>query len=375
MKREALYNLVWTVPMAKLAREFQLSDRGMAKLCQRERIPVPPRGYWAKLAAGRAANQTPLPERVAGQSEWVVVAPRGSAYGAEGRAWLKSRTRPLQDDVALSPDPVPPAHDHDLHVLVWRTHRTVGSVRVRKQELRASLHPAVERLVREAREDWEGQPPYLSTGTQRLFVGAGARRRLALVNALFLALGKAGARPETTDNEGRSFVVTVGRMPVRCQLELTWMRTTRGAEREERLDLHVRLGNGSYADRFVWKERWGLRLETCLADITAGIVVAAELEHRDGEWRDYEAAMKARAEARRYEERQRDKRRQDARARLIAEAENLRQANDIRCLVATIRREREPHDLVFAAWHRWALTEADAIDPVRSGRLSLQVPD
>lgn len=86
MKLEALYTLVWTVPMTKLALEFQLSDRGMAKFCQRERIPVPPRGYWAKLAAGHAVRQTPLPERVAGQSEWVMVAPRGSDYGAEGRA-------------------------------------------------------------------------------------------------------------------------------------------------------------------------------------------------------------------------------------------------------------------------------------------------
>ncbi|MGE5595709.1 MAG: hypothetical protein ACM3S1_06680 [Hyphomicrobiales bacterium] len=195
------------------------------------------------------------------------------------------------------------------------------------------------------------------------------------MSALFLALGKAGARPEITDKEGRSIVVTVGRMPVRCQLASTWMRRTRGAEQAERLDFHVRAGTSSYADRFVWKERWGLRLETCLADITTGIVVAAELEHRDREWRHYEAAMEARAEARREQAHQRGKRRQDARAELIADAEKLRQANDIRRLVATIRSEREPHDLSFAAWHRWALAEADAIDPVRSGRLSLHVPD
>jgi len=259
MKREALYNLVWTVPMAKLAREFQLSDRGMAKLCQRERIPVPPRGYWAKLAAGHAVRQTPLPDRIAGQSEWVMVAPRASAYGAEGRTWLESRTRQLpDDDAALSLDPAPPSHDRDLHVLAWRTHRTVGSVRVRKRELKASLHPELERLLREAREDWELRPPYLSAGTQRRFADPGARRRLALVNALFLALGKAGARPEVADKEGRSIVVTVGRMPVRCQLASTWMRRTRGAERQERLDFHVRAGTSSCADRSVWKERCGL---------------------------------------------------------------------------------------------------------------------
>lgn len=164
-------------------------------------------------------------------------------------------------------------------------------------------------------------------------------------------------------------------MPVRCQLESTWVRRTRSAEREERLDFHVRVGSSSYADRFVWKERWGLRLERCLADIATGIVVAAELEYRDREWRDYEAVMEARAEAQKEQKRQRDKRRQDARAELIAEAEKLRQANDIRSLVGAIRRECQPHDLAFASWQRWALAEADAIDPVRSGRLSFHVPD
>lgn len=376
MKREALYNLVWTIPVSKLARQFQLSDRGMAKLCQREGIPVPPRGYWAKMAVGQPVTQAPLPNREPGQSEWIRVAPAGSECGAEGRAWLESRMRAIQEDrAALSPDPDPPTHDHDLHVLAWRTRSTVGNVRVRKQELSARLHPAVERLLREAREDWERRPLYLAAGTQRRFAGAGARRRLAVVNALFLALEKAGAQPEATDKEGRSIVVTVGKMPVRCQLESTWMRRTRSAEREERLDFHLRLGNSSYNDRFVWKERWGLLLETCLADIATGIVVAAELEHRDREWRDYERVMKMRAEVRREQARQREKRRQDARAELIAEAEKLRQANDIRRLVATARRKFDTSGADFARWQGWALAEAVALDPVQSGRLTLAVPD
>jgi hypothetical protein len=164
-------------------------------------------------------------------------------------------------------------------------------------------------------------------------------------------------------------------MPVRCQLESTWLRTTRSAEREERLDFHVRLGSSSYNDRFVWKERWGLRLETYLVEIATEIVVAAELEHRDRERRDYEAVMNARAEARREQERQREKRRQDARAELVAEAENLRQANDIRNLVATARREFDTSSTDCARWQDWALAEAAALDPVQSGRLTLTVSD
>lgn len=58
ISRRELYDLVWSKPISKLAPEFGLSDRGLAKLCTRHRIPVPPRGYWAKLAAGANVEKT-----------------------------------------------------------------------------------------------------------------------------------------------------------------------------------------------------------------------------------------------------------------------------------------------------------------------------
>lgn len=56
--RRELYDLVWSKPILKLAEEFGLSDRGLAKTCNRHRVPCPPRGYWAKLTAGKKAKQT-----------------------------------------------------------------------------------------------------------------------------------------------------------------------------------------------------------------------------------------------------------------------------------------------------------------------------
>lgn len=61
LRREELYEKVWTTPMWKLAKEFTLSDRGLAKLCQRHKIPVPGRGYWARLAAGQKPPRARLP--------------------------------------------------------------------------------------------------------------------------------------------------------------------------------------------------------------------------------------------------------------------------------------------------------------------------
>lgn len=376
MRREALYNLVWAVPVSKLARQFQLSDRGLAKLCHREGIPVPPRGYWAKLAAGHSVTQTPLPEPVAGRSPWISVAPKGSDYGAEGRAWLAKHTAAPPLDDAPSPHPEAPVHNHDVHVVAWRARSAVGNVRVRKRELQSAVHPTIARLLTDDREAWERQRSrYLGYHEKRQFAGAGPRRRLGLLNALLLALEKAGARADVADREGRAIIVTVGRMVVRCLLESTWMRTTRSTEREERLDFHVYAGGNSNASRFAWKERRGLVLESCLAEIATGILVAAELEQRDREWQYYNHLLRLRAEAFREQERQREKRRQEARDRLITDANHLRQADAIRSLVAAARRELNADSVEFGRWQCWALTEAEALDPIRSGGLVLAVPD
>jgi len=48
--------------MTALAGEFGMSDRGLAKLCARHHIPVPPRGYWAKVAAGEKPPVPPFLE-------------------------------------------------------------------------------------------------------------------------------------------------------------------------------------------------------------------------------------------------------------------------------------------------------------------------
>ena len=62
MKRTELYKLVWSKPMTKLGAELGISDVGLAKACRRHTIPVPPRGHWAKLQAGKTSVQVPLPQ-------------------------------------------------------------------------------------------------------------------------------------------------------------------------------------------------------------------------------------------------------------------------------------------------------------------------
>ena len=61
LAREELYGQVWTKPMRLLAKEYGISDVALAKRCRKLSIPMPGRGYWAKLAVGQKIEQTPLP--------------------------------------------------------------------------------------------------------------------------------------------------------------------------------------------------------------------------------------------------------------------------------------------------------------------------
>ncbi|APO52368.1 hypothetical protein ACVILJ_001570 [Bradyrhizobium diazoefficiens] len=71
--RQELYDLVWTTPVVKLAKEFGLSDVGLRKTCVRYQIPTPPLGYWAKLSFGKPVKQTPLLPPGPGVSDRVLV--------------------------------------------------------------------------------------------------------------------------------------------------------------------------------------------------------------------------------------------------------------------------------------------------------------
>lgn len=53
LTRKELYELVWQTPMSRLATQYGITGNGLAKICDRMKVPCPPRGYWAKKAAGK----------------------------------------------------------------------------------------------------------------------------------------------------------------------------------------------------------------------------------------------------------------------------------------------------------------------------------
>ena len=60
LTRTELYQRVWETPLARLCKEFGISDSGLARICRRHGIPLPGVGYWAKRKVGKAPRTPPL---------------------------------------------------------------------------------------------------------------------------------------------------------------------------------------------------------------------------------------------------------------------------------------------------------------------------
>lgn len=73
--RDELYKQVWTVPMIQLAKDYGLSDNGLRKICDKLDVPYPPRGYWAKKAAGQQVTTYRLPRQKEGTPSGTYIRP------------------------------------------------------------------------------------------------------------------------------------------------------------------------------------------------------------------------------------------------------------------------------------------------------------
>ena len=79
LTRQSLYDLVWSRPMSTLAKEFGISDVGLAKRCRAVDVPIPYRGYWARKTAGQDPAKLPLPKyrtRIPPASSETSISPR-----------------------------------------------------------------------------------------------------------------------------------------------------------------------------------------------------------------------------------------------------------------------------------------------------------
>lgn len=118
-ERLRLYDEVWQAPMREVAKRYGVSGVALAKTCRKLAVPVPGRGYWAKLAVGKADPRPALPPLPAGVPDRLV------AHPAPPRAPLPPPLPGLEKAVPITvAEPIVVAerleHPHRLVVLSAR---------------------------------------------------------------------------------------------------------------------------------------------------------------------------------------------------------------------------------------------------------------
>jgi hypothetical protein len=107
-ERQKLFDEVWATPVTKLAKEYGMSDVGLRKICLALDVPLPPRGHWQKLAAGKAIPKPALRETT------VKTTYARAMYVAEVDEVLEERFAKARDAIPGTANPDTPAYSPPL---------------------------------------------------------------------------------------------------------------------------------------------------------------------------------------------------------------------------------------------------------------------
>jgi hypothetical protein len=362
--REELYERVWSQPMVKVAKDFGISDRGLAKTCKRLEVPVPPRGYWAKLQAGKRVSKIPLPVP-------------------------KSKLPPeisIQRTPVATESPVPEQVRAEVNAVIEKRDR------IRVPETLSSPHPIIEKWLQQKRERHTANRLSGSRGTDPR-MDSTERRRLRILSTIFKEVEKLGHGVKETPEgqvylefESQKIEFKLSQRYQQVQVPLT-EEEKRWSWRENattRTDLQP---TGELCFEITtWisepiRKRWrdGKRhtLEEQLGDLIAGLIYAAAIRK---EWE----RQRAEEEARRLEreriraEQERLRRIDAARWRHLTElAACARQANMVREFLDGLeqRARSAAGDQQLSAdlqsWFSWARKRADTADPALAAPIVL----
>jgi hypothetical protein len=408
LSREDLYELAWSKPLSELSKDFGISDVALAKRCRRLGIPIPGRGYWARLDAGQKPYRPKLPER---ESQWqdqsaLTVAPLASPSSTESpgsnssdesedERWLCERIAfEKRPENAISVEQPPTRWDP-----VVRTYREM--LRAERKEVMASkaAHERYEKLPQWRRQGiWDrdgGKWRSMLSSGQRLLDYHKPRpfrvtletleRALAITNAIATAGKARGFTLRDDDKDGRIAVVGHAaelQFRVTEQLE-TKVRPSewRKGETEKykvptrRLRITVTAG---WREGPILEDKGAVRLETLLDRFFIALYKAVTKQWRDGrkekirqEQQRLDELRRAEKEKVRAEEERKAAAERRRREALSAEARRWQEAQGIRSYVAWARGKAtdatDPGDAQVSdsmnEWVKWALAVADSIDP------------
>jgi hypothetical protein len=374
--RRELYDLVWAGPINALAKTLQVSDVWLAKTCRLSNIPLPPRGYWAKLYAGQVVSKMPLPLRAPGESDQVTVG--GGRYPDHRGAESKTMTAPE-----------PPAYEETEEQIAARIEKMVPKGWRPARSLDAP-YPAIARLLSEdqARRALSERSPRPTSDAPR-FESRMEQRRLLLISNLFGLLFQMDAQPSIRGNDARETSARVGNQYVRFTVDTTAKlrprrhQSTAPGRPAEPLAIEIKVSDRwkhNEADEVLfWGDDDAGKLEAKIREIAVAIVLTGERQHRKSRQHSYEWALsyeealeavrKQREDAERRERERIAQVEADRVSRLFAQVTARQQALQIRHYVDEVA--ATPGAIAGRAfegdrdaWATWALAVAARLDPL-----------
>lgn len=366
--RQDLYDQVWSEPIRAVASRLGVSDVWLKKCCAKADIPVPQRGYWAKLHAGKPIVRAKLPLRALGQPDSVQIGQEPYQY---------STTFDLRAELT-KPPPVPPVFDEPIEDVRARATKMIGKV-VYRRDL-ASPHPVIRKILEDddARRRKDSLAPLRLRWSEPLFTSPFERRRLKVLSSLFQALAKIGVSSSIGDDEARSIGLVVGAERVAISLEHPEAKPDRDGRYRTREGFADVLRLTIAGTDKAWADTAESALETHLTEIAVEILVAGEAQLRADAHDHYARACRRRlqceqtlaaqsAEAIRLARDLAAKAERERRISLLRMAAELRKAEQIRSLIDQVVRVRgadASQAESVAKWADWAREVADRTDPI-----------
>ena len=207
ISRSELYEQVWTTAITRLSRKYGLSDVGLAKICKKNNIPRPPRGYWARKAAGYNVKRLPLPPE---ENITIAITPNPYSRNANKNRELVARMCPSiqsKEDPIVVPDRLSSPHPlikQSSEILNGREPNDIGLVNpakkaclditVSKGSLRRALR-IIDTVIKALEK--QGYCVYLSEGRTRTKI-----QEVSIAFAISEKLATKKKRPEEHDLKG-----------------------------------------------------------------------------------------------------------------------------------------------------------------------------
>ncbi|MBR1214633.1 hypothetical protein [Bradyrhizobium sp. JYMT SZCCT0180] len=364
LTRDELYAQVWTTPISRLAAQYGVSGNGLAKICGRLHVPYPPRGYWARKAAGKKVTQVPLPAIRQGTSAQATISPS-------------------------LPAPPPPQTPPELLEALTVARRLTAGLKVPGK----LTHP--HRVVAgwiDERQRWREQAKQTSWDRGEYMppdFTAMERRRHRLLSALFIALERHGYTAKV-DERGRP-TVELERLPVVLTIKEKYRQVRRLLTEEEakrssnpkrpwrremqptgllQLSIEPRL-HPALAQS--WIDTPDQSLERQLPEIAAVFVTAVPILQERRRQLEEDAQRRREEEMQRYQERQEQLRERNRLQGFLELASRWKQAQDARLFLQALAARAAGEatgpvgDRTMDEWIAWTRERLVEHDPLEAG--------